>query len=93
MVLTVRAVAMTAGVRDQLPMRTFRALDLHLGAGLCAALFYGRECPSVLRPESVPILRQEVRLEGVDEGSQADHLTCLQTMVKPSIRPLIRSMA
>ena len=33
MVLAVGAVAMSAGVRHQLPMVTFRALDLHLRAG------------------------------------------------------------
>ena len=48
--LAVRAVAMAAGVRHQELMRTFRALDLHLAAGLRAALFHGRECPIVRQP-------------------------------------------
>jgi hypothetical protein len=47
----------------------------------------------VLGLELVPILRQKVGLEGVDDFGQTDHLTCPQVMLKPSIRPLIRSMA
>ncbi len=47
----------------------------------------------MVRRELIPVLRQEVRLEGFNDGSQADHLTCPQVMEKPSIRPLIRSMA
>ena len=93
MVLTVRAVAMAAGMWHQFLMLASRAFDLHHGAGLCAALFHGRECSIVVRAESVPVLCQEVGLEGVDDGSQADHLTFPQVMPKPSIRPLIRSMA
>jgi len=93
MVLTVRAVAMAAGVGHQFLMRASGAFDLHHGAGLRAALFDGRERSIVVRRESVPVLRQEVGLEGVDDASQADHLTFPQVMPKPSIRPWIRSMA
>ena len=53
-------------------MLALRALDLHLSAGLGAALLHRRECPSVLRPEAVPVVRQEVRREGGDDGRQAD---------------------
>ena len=93
MVLTVRAVAMAAGMRHQCLVLAFGAFDLHLRAGLRAAMFDRREGPSVFRPETISILCEEVRLEGVDDRSQADHLTCPQAMVKPSIRALIRSMA
>ena len=67
MMLAVRAMAMAAGMRHPLLMLTFQALNLHLGAGLRAALFYGRECPIVPRPEPVTVLRQKVRLEGFDD--------------------------
>jgi len=40
--LTVRAVVMAAGVRDQNPVRAVRALDLHVEAGLGAAMFHRR---------------------------------------------------
>ena len=93
MVLTVRAVAMAAGMRHQPLVFASRAFDLHHGAGLCAALLHGRECSIVLSGESVPVVRQKVRFEGVDDRSQADHLILPQVMAKPSIRPLIRSMA
>ena len=46
--------------------RTFAAFDLHLRAGLRAAMFHRRQCPSVLRPETGPVVRQEVGLEGFD---------------------------
>ena len=93
MMLAVRAVAMAAGMRHQFLMRASGAFDLHHRARLGAALFHRRKRSVVLRGESVPILRQEVGLEGVDELSQADHLTRPQVMLKPSIRALIRSMA
>ena len=93
MMLAVRAVAVAAGMWHQFLMLTCRAFDLHHGAGLRAAMFHGRECAVVIRRELIPVLRQEVRLEGVNDGSQADHLTCPQVMEKPSIRPLIRAMA
>ena len=92
-VLAVLAVAMAAGMRHPFLMRASCALDVHHGAGFCAALFHRRECPSVLGSEPVPILRQEVGLEAVDDGGQADHLTRPQAMPKPSIRRLIRSRA
>jgi hypothetical protein len=47
----------------------------------------------VSRRQSIPVLRQEIRLERFNERSQTDHLTVPQVMEKPSIRPLIRSMA
>ena len=93
MVLTVRAVAMAAGMRHQRLMRTFGAFDLHLRAGLRAAVFHRREGLSVHGAEPGSVLDEELRLEGVDERSEADHLTDPQAMVKPSIRALIRSMA
>ncbi len=57
MVLTVRAVAMAAGMWHQFLMLASRAFDLHHGAGLCAALFHGRECSSAqtrVGPGSAP---------------------------------------
>jgi len=92
-VLTVRAVAVTAGVRYQFLMVAIRAFDLHLRAGLRAAILHRRHCARVLGPESAPVLRQEVGPEGFDHGRQPDHLTFPQSMEKLSIRPLIRSMA
>ena len=92
-VLTVGAVAVAAGMRHQFLLRASRAFDLHHGAGLGAALFHRRQGSIVVGRESVPVLRQEVGLEGVDDGRQTDHLTCPQRMPKPSIRPLMRSRA
>ena len=93
MVLTMRAVAMAAGVRDQGLMWAFAAFDQHHGAGLRAAVLHRHEGSIVVRGESIPVLGQEVGLEAVDDGSQADHVTFPQAMPKPSIRPLIRSRA
>jgi hypothetical protein len=92
-VLTVRTMAMATGMRHPFLMRTFAALDLHHGTGLCAAVFHRRDGSIVFRPESVPVLRQEVCLEGFDNGRQAHHLTVPQAMLKPSIKPLMRSRA
>ncbi|MDP1653369.1 MAG: hypothetical protein Q8L56_11680 [Rhodocyclaceae bacterium] len=91
--LTVRAVAMAAGMRHQLLVRAFRALDLHHRAGLGAAVLHRRESARVVRREPMPILRQEVGRETVDDRGQPDHLTVPQRMPKPSIKPLMRSMA
>ena len=85
--------AMAAGVWHQFLLLASGAFDLHHGARLRAALFHRRQCSIVRRGESVPVLRQEIRLEGVDDFSQPDHLTFPQAMLKPSIRALIRSMA
>ena len=93
MMLTVRAMAVAAGMRHQLLLRASRALDLHHGAGLGAAVFHRRQGSIVVGRESIPVLRQEVSLEGVDDGSQPDHVTFPQAMPKPSMRPLMRSRA
>ena len=92
-VLAVRAVAMAAGVRHQDLMLAPRALHLHLGAGLRAAVSHGRQRPRVVGREFVAVLREEVGREGFDDGSEQDHLTSLQPMAKPSIKPLMCSMA
>ena len=92
-VLTVRAVAMAAGMRDQHGLRTSAALDLHLRADLAAALLHRRQGSIVLSGESIPELRAQVGLEGLDDGGQPDHLTLPHTMLKPFIKPLMRSMA
>jgi hypothetical protein len=47
----------------------------------------------VVGRESVPVLRTKVGVEGIDNLSEPRHLTCPQSMAKPSIRPLMRSMA
>ncbi len=91
--LAVRAVAMAARMGDQYLMLTRRAADLHLGAGVGTAVFHRRECPEVFRGQSIPVLRAEISLEGVDDGSEPDHLAGSQTERKPSIKPLMRSMA
>jgi hypothetical protein len=59
MVLTVRAVAVAAGMRHQFLVRTSRAFDLHHGAGLGAALLHRRQGPIVVGRESVPVLRRK----------------------------------
>jgi len=91
--LAVRAVAVTAGVRHHGTMIASGAGNLHLGTGLAAAMFHGRECPQVVGRKAVSVLRAKVSAEGVDEVSESRHLTCPQLRQKPSIRPLIRSMA
>jgi hypothetical protein len=47
----------------------------------------------VLGGQPIPILRAEISLEGVDDRSEPDHLAGPQTEEKPSIKPLMRSMA
>ena len=91
--LAVRAVAMAAGVWHQRAMITCRALRQHPGAGLRAAVLYRRQRPRVLSGKPVPIVSEKVGPEGVDDCSEADHLTLPQATVKPSIRLLMRSMA
>ncbi len=60
-----RAVTMAAGVRHQRPTIARGAGDLHLGAGLCAAVLHGRQCPQVVGCEAVSVLRAKVGGEGV----------------------------
>jgi len=74
-------------------MIAFRALDLHLEAGLGTAVLHRRQCPRVLEGDAVSVLRQEVGLEGGDDRSQRDHMTFPQLTAKPSIKPLMRSRA
>ena len=92
-VLTVRPVAVAAGVRHPCPLRALGALDLHHGAARRAAELHRRQGPVVVRGEPVAVLRPEVGLEAVDDGGQADHATFPQAMPKPFIRPLMRSRA
>ena len=56
-------------------------------------MLHRREGAQLVKRQFVPVLRQEIRLEGVDHGRQPDHLTFPQSMLKLSIRPLMRSMA
>ena len=93
MVLAMRAVAVAAGMRYQRLMFAFGAFDLHLQTRLRAAMRHRRQGAQVVKRQFVPVLRQEVRLESDDHGSQPDHLTFPQSMEKLSIRPLMRSMA
>jgi hypothetical protein len=80
-------------MRQQLLVISSGAVDLHNGDGLGAAMLHCRQGVIVVGRESVPVLGQEAGLEAVDDGSQADHLTFPQSMSKPSIRALMRSMA
>jgi len=82
MVLAMRAVAVTAGMRYQRLMLAAGAFDLYLQARLRAAVFQRRLGTMMLGPESVPVLRQDVGPEGFDHGSQPDHLTFPQSMEK-----------
>ena len=91
--LTVRAVTVAAGVRHQFVMIALRALHVHLGTGLRAAVLYRRKCMRVLSAEAVRVVREKVCLEGVDDRSEPNHLSFPQVMTKPSIKPLMRSMA
>jgi hypothetical protein len=92
-VLAVRAVPVAAGMGNQALMMAFRALHLHPRARVRTALPDGAERPNVLRGEPVTVLRQEIRLEGLDDLSEPDHLTAPQAMGNPSIRALMRSRA
>ncbi len=69
--LAVRTVTMAAGMRHPLLMGALRALDQPLPAGLRAARFHRRERPGVSRRQSVPVLRQEIRLERFAQASVA----------------------
>ena len=91
--LTVRAVAVAAGMGHQMLMLALGALHLHARARLAAALADGGQRPQLLGAEPVAVLRQEIRLEGLDDCGEADHLTAPQAMENPSIRALMRSRA
>ena len=93
MVLTVRAMPMPAGVRDPFLVGAARALHLHLDAGLGTAALDGGEGAQLVGGETIPVLAQEVALEGIDDAGQANHLTVPPVRQKPSIKVLIRSMA
>ena len=93
MMLAVRAVAMATGMRHSLLMPTGRALNVHLEAALRTAMFHRRQRLSVSRRQPVPILRQNICLEGLNDCRQADHLIRPQVREKLSMRPLIRSSA
>ena len=80
-------------MRDQHGLRTSAALHLHLRAGLGAALLHRRQGAQVFRPESIPVEFPQIRFEGLDDCGKPDHLTRPQSMLKPFIKPLIRSMA
>lgn len=92
-VLTVRAVTVAAGMGNQAAVLALRALQLDLRAGVRAALPQGGQRPQVLGAESVTVLRQEIRFEGLDDLREADHLSAPQAMENPSIRALMRSRA
>ena len=66
-VLTMRAVAMAAGVWNQDLVLATGALHLHLGTGVSAALLDGRERAIVIGGEAVAVLREELGREGVDD--------------------------
>jgi len=74
-------------------MLALRALHLHVGAGLRAALFDGRQRAQVLRGEPLTVLRQEILFEGRDDLCEADHFSAPQVMQKPSIRASMRARA
>ncbi len=91
--LAVRALALAARMWNQNMAFTRRTLDLHLGTGVGTAVLHRRECLELLGAQLVAVLRTEISLEGVDDGSEPDHLADPQTEEKPSIKPLMRSMA
>jgi hypothetical protein len=92
-VLTVWAVTVAAGMRNQAAVLALRALQLDLRARVGAALAQGGQRPQVLGAEPVTVLRQEIRFEGLDDLREADHLSAPQAMENRSIRALMRSRA
>jgi hypothetical protein len=72
-VLTVRAKAMAAGMRDEVVVRTVTALNLHHRTGRAAAIAHRRQGPKLLKAQPVAKLRQEVRFEFGDDKAEADH--------------------
>ena len=84
---------MAAGMGHQCAMVAGGAGELHLRAGLGAAVFDRRQRLGVFGSQALPVLRQERRPERVDDPRQGNHVATPQAMVKPSIRVLMRSMA
>ncbi len=72
-VLTVRAKAMAAGMRDEVVVRTVTALNLHHRTGRAAAVLDCRQRLHLVKAQLMTKLREEVRSEFGDDGSEADH--------------------
>ena len=72
-VLTVRAVAMAAGMRNQFLVIAVLALDLHHRARRTAATANRRNRPQLLEAQPVAKLRHEVGFEFANDGREADH--------------------
>ncbi len=67
MVLTVRTVAMTAGMWHESLMIALSALRQHLGAGYCAAMLHGRERLERDKENPIGVLLEERGLKGFDD--------------------------
>ena len=91
--LTVRAVAMAAGMGNQAVVRALRARQLALRAGVRAALPDRGQRLQVIGCQPLAVLRQEIRLEALDDWCEPDHFTVSQAMENPSIRALMGSSA
>jgi hypothetical protein len=92
-VLAVGTQAMTARVRHQRVLFAARAAQLHHRAGGAATALHGVECASLVGAEPLAEAGVEVGLEAGDDGGERDHDFTARARVKPSISPLMRSMA
>jgi len=72
-VLTVRAKAMAAGMRDEVVVRTVTALNLHHRTGRAAAVLDRRQRLHLVKAQPGTELREEVGSEFGDDGSETDH--------------------
>ncbi|PKM14393.1 MAG: hypothetical protein CVV12_14155 [Gammaproteobacteria bacterium HGW-Gammaproteobacteria-2] len=69
------------------------ATQLHHRAGGAATALHGVECASLIGSESVAEAGVEVGFKAGDDGGERGHDFTARARMKPSIRPLMRSMA
>ena len=88
MMLAMRTIAMSAGMRDEDLFIAAVALRHHDGALRGAALLQGGQ-RFELAGQRILIRRQELCFKDLDDRRKQNHLTLLQSMTKPFISVLI----
>jgi hypothetical protein len=71
--LTMRAQAVAAGMRNQFLVIAIRALNLHHRTAGTAAVPNRLECMKLIKAQPMAKSRQEISLELGDDRSEADH--------------------
>ena len=92
-VLAVRAIAMTTGMRHDALLATRAAIRQHARGQVGAAALHGIKGSSVAGQDRGLILPQVIGLKALDDGAEGNHLTAPQCSVKLLIKLLMRVLA